>query len=283
MSKKKKIFLIFSTLGIVLIVGLVFFGLDFAVKQAVARSVEKSLGVKTELEDVDLALLQGDSRLRGLKIFNPPDFESPYFLYVDRMDADFSLMSLLNDRLTIPRMEIHGVGLNLESRNLKSNYGKIMEHLEQQKERDFPENASEEGRKFIIQEIVIRNVYISGGVDLLGSPQVGTSLKISEIRLENIGSESGGISLPQLIRLIVLTLLGTATEAGRDILPSNLVKTLGEGLGKLENLGIAGIKFLGTQAIKGVGIVTEQVGNVFEGIGNLFGGDAAKEDEEEDS
>jgi len=252
------------------------------------RAGKEALGVEVELQDFDLALFEGNSSRQGLKIYNPPEFESPYFLYLNQARTEFSLASLFDNRLVLPRLELQGAVLNLESNGLSTNYGKIIDYLEKTKkaeEGEKTENSTakpqEKGKEFIIHEIIIQDVVVRGSVGVWGSPQIGTTLKISEIRLEDIGSASdGGVPLTKLMRIVILAILEKAAEQGREILPSSIVKKLAGGLEEIEKLGIAGIKFIGNQAVKGVSEVTGQVGNVIEGIGGLLGGGSEEEEGE---
>lgn len=101
--KKRKIIL-----GIV-IPGLIVLGLikDQAIKTVVSAGITKVMGTPVEIRRFSLGILNQSVRIKGLRLYNPPDFPREVLLDLPEIRVDYSLPSLLKGRLYLPFLAIN--------------------------------------------------------------------------------------------------------------------------------------------------------------------------------
>jgi hypothetical protein len=198
-------------------------------KGAVEKGGTSAMGVKTTLAELDIGLFSGTCDLSGLNIANPEGFETPHFMDLGSGAVALDIQSLNSDTVEIPKFELTGLDLNLEKGSGGANYEKILENLSTGEEK--PEEK-EPGKKFVIREIVIKDVKVTAKMAGVTVP-----MKIDEMRMENVGSEGEGVDLPKLIGLIVAGVLKGVAEEGAGVLPEGISKGLADGLEGLKGLG----------------------------------------------
>ena len=240
-------------------------------KTAVEEGGSMALGVPTTLGSISLGLFSGTAELASLNIANPQGFETPHFMNLGSGAVAINLRSIQGDTVEIPRFEIDGLDLYLEKGANGANYKKIIENLEKfsgdgKKGEPRPgEKKDEPGKKFVIREIIIRNVNVTAKTPIATIP-----LKVEELRMQNVGSEGEGVDMPKLIALIVSGVLKGVAEQGIGVLPDDISGGLKEGLASLKGLGT-----LGEDAAKAIekagGQSSEEIDKAAEKVKNLFG------------
>jgi hypothetical protein len=257
----------------VLLLGVVlaFVFIDAIAKAGIEKGATYALGVETSLGSADVGVFSGTFEMSGLLIDNPAGFEdSPHFLKLDNGKVDVSLGSLQQDVVQVPLFAIDGVDVQLISSGGKSNYGVILDNLsrfESKEEAPKEEAPPEEGgKKFVIREIVIRNVHVHADLLPIGGKLTRVHVPIDEIRLQDVGTGSDqGVSIADLSGILVKAILKAAVEKGGD-LPKEIAGEL--------NKGLKALKGLGEDAVEGVGkagkAVIDEAGKAIKGIGDLF-------------
>ncbi len=270
-------FLLF--LVIIAVIGLVVAGffIDGIAVKAVEEGGTYALGVDTTLDSASIGLTSGTVGLSGLTIANPAGFETPHFFRMNSANVAVTLGSLMEDTVEVPEIALDGLSVNLEDFQGKANYERILENLGrfESGEAPAPESAPAEGGKsFVIKTIAITNVSVSATLLPIGGNATRTTFEIPEIRLHDVGSGGdGGMTLPEIINLVVKAVLGAITNAGIN-LPGNLLQGLQGGLGGLADVGKFGGEIVGEitgglgEAIGGVtGAVDDALGGVSEALG----------------
>ncbi|MCC7146779.1 MAG: hypothetical protein IT443_10060 [Phycisphaeraceae bacterium] len=296
---KKKLTRVAIGVGVGLVVVLVFafLALNQVVKVAVEKGATSALGVPTTLGSADISVIGGSGKIKQLQVNNPEGFKSPYFFNLGEAEAAVALGSLMKDTVELPLLALADVTVNLESREGKSNYKVILENLgryegQEGAEKPAPAEGQEAGgKKFIVRELVIRNVKVD--VDLLpaGGELTHQQIVIPEIRLTDIGTDSNkGVVMAELTGVITKAILRSVVDKGLQ-LPGAMLKELAGGLDSLKSVGDYGVKVVGDVTSKATEVVGEagkkveeagkEVGkaveNVGKGLGGLLGG---KKDEE---
>ena len=169
-----------------------------AAKAAVEKGGTQAMGVKTTLAELDIGLFSGTCDLAGLNIANPEGFDTPHFMDLGSGAVAVDIQSLQGDLIEIPKFELTGLDMNLEKGSGQANYEKIMENLQKLSTGEEKPKEKEPGKKFVIREIVIKDVKVTA--KMVG---VTVPMKIDEMRLENVGSEGEGVDMKELIALIV--------------------------------------------------------------------------------
>ena len=236
-----------------------------AAKAAVEKGGTQAMGVKTTLAELDIGLFSGTCDLAGLNIANPEGFETPHFMDLGSGAVAVDIQSLQGDLIEIPKFELTGLDMNLEKGSGQANYEKIMENLQKLSTGEEKPKEKEPGKKFVIREIVIKDVKVTA--KMVG---VTVPMKIDEMRLENVGSEGEGVDMKELIALIVSGVLKGVAEEGRGVLPEGISKGLADGLEGLKGLGEHGEK--AAAILEGhEGKATEEIDKAGDKVKDLFG------------
>lgn len=177
--------------------------LDRIVGSAVEKGGSAALGVPTHVGGVQLALLRGHVGLSGLAIDNPSGFQTGSFLRLGSIRAEIPPSALREDVVVIPLIELEGLELSLEGSREGTNYGRILKNAEAAAGSSSgtaePEPDAKGGKKFVVRELVVRDVKATLAMSGFGSRLASTSIEVPEIRLRDLGSDSDGVQLAELI------------------------------------------------------------------------------------
>ena len=271
MSVKKKILVGFPLLIVLLLVGAYVF-VDHIAKLAVEKGGTQAMGVPTSLKSITLKPVRGEGSIEGLEISNPTGFKTPYFMSLSKGDASLDVGSVLKDQVVMKKISLSGIELYLEKTKEGANYKVILENMKKGEQAP----KEEGGKKFLVEQVLVTDIRVHADVSTLGLKVSTLDIKIDEIKLENVGSDTGsGVIMSELMGTIVKAVLVAVLEQGVK-LPGAIAEDLGGGLAGLG-------KFGGKVTIKAAGKVIGGAGKVLGGaaetIGGIFGGG---DDDEED-
>jgi hypothetical protein len=269
----------------------VFIFLDTIVGKGIEAGCTKALGVETSVGLVRVGLLTGTFSIRGLRIANPPGFETDHFFSLDRLHFEVPPKSLREETIVVRLLELDGVDVSLETVDKKANYEVILDNLNRFSKTGSADSSAkksageeEEGsKKLVIQEAVIRDIDARIDLGKVKGASDRVAVEIPEIRLRpNSKTGSAEASVAELTQVIVTAVLvGIAKKA-----PAALAKNLLAGAGGLGNItmeipgllstgasgaGGATVK-LGEDAGGGAKKLGESAVDAVKGIGGLFGG-----------
>jgi len=248
--------------------------IDSVARSAVEAGGTQAMGVPTKLEGLSLKIFGGACSLEGLHVANPEGFESPHFLHLGSGSVAVNLGSVMEDKVVIPTLTLDGIDIHLEQTLKGSNYGTILDNLKKEEQEEVKDEAP--GKKFVIEELVIRNVKATAHLSL-GVIKPGVPLEIKEIRMQNVGSDGEGVSMSQVFGYILTGLLDSVAKLGKGIFPEDITKGLTSGVSDLGGFTVDGVKVMGKggeEILTGVGKGTK---GLTEGIGGIFGGDKKEE------
>jgi len=282
--KKRTKVLVGAMAAVVLVLMGVFVWLDQIAKTAIEVGATQALGVPTQLDKARIGIFSGQFRLSGLKIANPPGFDSDHFLSLDEGELIVSPTALLQDTVVVSKLAFSGIDMNLEKKGKQDNYGVILENLNKQTGETEPEEETpdpeppEQGKKFVIEEVLIRDIAVHADLIPIGGDISRVTFRIPEIRLENIGSESdGGVVMAELSGVLMQAIFKAVIEKGGDLIPGNMIKGLSAGLQGLEDLSVQVVGEVGKaaqEAGQAMGKTVEEVGKgmdeALKGIEGLF-------------
>jgi len=285
MTRKKKVLLVVILIPLVLIAGAWIF-LDHLAKKAVEIGGEQAMGVPTAVDSISLKPISGKGTIKGLQVSNPQGFESPFFMHLDKGAAAMDVGSVFKDTVVMNTIELDGFEVYLEKTDAGSNYKVILDNMKKGEEEQVPEE--EGGKKFLVQEVVVKDIRVHADIVLVAKRTI--DLNIEEIRLENVGSDTGaGVVMSDLMGTIVKAVLTGIVAEGGEILGD-----IGMELGSsLAGLGKVGVKVIGNvtgkvgdEAVKVLGGAGKAVGGAAGGavkkIGGIFGGGDEDEKDEKD-
>ena len=247
--------------------------------------------METSVGFVRVGLVTGTFSIRGLRIANPPGFETDHFFSLDRLHFEVSPKSLREETIVVQLLELDGVDVSLETADKKANYDVILDNLNRfSKTGSADPNAKksasgdeESGKGLVIKEAVIRKIAARIDLGAVKGASDRVEVEIPEIRLRpNKKTGSAEVSVAELTNVVVTAVLvGIAKKA-----PAALAKNLLAGAGGLGNITMEIPGLLSTGA-SGAGGVTVKLGedagggakklgesavDAVKGLGGLFGG-----------
>lgn len=268
MKKYKKPITILVVLFLIVVV-IPILSIDTIAKKAIEKGSEYALGVEVTLGSADVGLISGKFAMQDLKIANPDGFQSPHFLHLENGNTQVTLGSLSESTVVLPTLTLAGIDMHLEKKGDKSNYDVIFENLSRFNSEDKTQEETD-GKKFIIREVLLKDIVVHVEINLLLSGATKLDLPIDEIRLENVGSDSdGGVLLSELTSVLMTQLMLEIVKRGGGLIPADILDELGDGLSQLDSIAEVGID-VGIDVVEGVGDVLKDVGK---GIEELLGGD----------
>jgi len=272
---KRVVVLLVLVVVLVAVIGVI--AIDRLTKAGVENGGTYAMGVETKLNSIHVGLFSGSVSLDGLSIANPEGFKSENFMSLGDGSVDVTLGSLMGDKVEVPSLKLNNINLALEKDEGKANYQVILDHLAKVTgggEEPAPDTA-EEGKKFVIKELVITDVNVKA--EVIGG--ISVPIKIPEIRMTDIGTDSDkGVLLKDLSGIILTAILATVVEQAGDVLPGGIGEGLQGGLAAVGDLGDFGMEVIGdvsAQAGEMVGEAAEKLGEQAEVLGEKA--DEAKE------
>ena len=296
-------------LVIVLILAIAILGANFYLGPAVKAGVEK-IGpqvakVPITLEKANFKLLSGAVGLKNLVIGNPEGFNTPHLFKMGDLQVKLDVSSLTKDTLVIEKIYIGGPEINYEKSLKTSNIGQLLKNLEGEKPAEAkPEEKKEEpaakegGKKVVIKDFLLENAKLGMSVTVAGGHAI--PIPLPPIHLTNIGEETGGASLTEVLSKVFGAVFGAITQAAGAIgdvagegakmvgdaaqqsaqMATDAAKQAGEAAGQAAQaagdaakeaggMAVDGAKAVGGAAAEGAKAVG---GAVTEGAGKLFGG-----------
>lgn len=213
---------------------------DTLVQKGIENGGETALGVATRVGSVDISLAGGEATMRQLTIANPPGFSTRQFLELGQANMAVSLNSLLSHTVTIPRIAISRIRVNLEQKGASNNVSPLLERArslagEGGKATEASAPAGKDGaKKFIVTYFSLDDVQVNAKLETLGQNS-SLNLVLPKIELRNLGAAQGGLTMPELTEKVVQVLLTTAQKSSGQLSPA-LARLLSGELSDLQSL-----------------------------------------------
>lgn len=241
--------------------------LDGILSAGIERGASYALGVDTRVGFARLSLLGGEIFLSRLRVANPRGFDEAHFLSNRRTRMRVDVGTLREPTVHLPLIAIDGVDVNLEREGQQTNYGTILANLKRFKQQGGApaEGGEGEGKRFIVERLVITDVDALLEWSGVAADQTGMRVHIPEIVMKDIGAKNGeGVTMGQLSSIVLSAILGSIAKYGTN-LPAAVLGQLGSGLG-----GLAAVPFEVTRGVGGK--AAEQAGEVGAGLGKAVKG-----------
>lgn len=250
---------------VIVAAGAVFYFKDALVKRGVISGGDLVLGQgSTQLDSANLGIFGGTLKLTGLKLDNPDEFKQPHFFQLQGTDVAVSLGSLLEDTVVVPTVNLDGLHVvaetSLEKGLPKLNLITIKKTVDEAVGTPSePADPAAEGKKYVLKEVNVTNMKVTGALTMPGGASVPVDLTIPDFTLTGIGEKSNGVVMKEVIAIVLDAILRKAIEGVGQV--------RGVGLDMFQG-GADALKGLGGEALKGVGGVGEGAGKAVEGLLN---------------
>jgi hypothetical protein len=256
------ILVVLAVIGVVAVVLLA----DKAVQAAVEAAGTKTLNVAVRVGKADVAFLRGAVDLQALTVANPPGFQGPSLLTLQRVDVAADARSLLTKEIHIKDMRLAGMEVFVEQKALENNLYDVIKPLRQP--------GQPTGKSLLIDTLEITNITVHMNLSgVPGKPQ-NADFTLATITLTDVG-RSEKIDTAALIGKILLAVAAGVADHAGDLLPK---ETVGEISGMLDKAVNIGKGILGPGGKTPDGKQQDSLGkSVTEGIKDLFGGKKKKQ------
>jgi uncharacterized protein involved in outer membrane biogenesis len=231
MKKLKKI-LLWAGIGLLVLViaAAILVGLFLGriVKYGVETVGPKLTQTTIKLDSVDLSLLTGSARVKGLVIGNPKGYKAPNAISVGSAVVSFKPMSVLSDKIIVKYVnveapEIAFEGNPLGQNNLKKILSNVNAAVASLQAPAAAKKPAKPGKKLEVDEFRITGARVHLGT--------GITIPLQDIEFHDLGRGSNGITPAELAEYVLaevvsdtIKAVSSATNIGRQA-----GKVLGDG------------------------------------------------------
>ncbi len=257
--------LLFGMGGILLllVIGVAVFSayLNSMVKAGIEAVGPKITGTTVTVESVQLSLLTGEGRVKGLVIGNPKEYQTSSAFKLGDARLKVDVRSALTDKLIIEEIVVDAPEVTYETAIAGNNISRIQQNIgaffktitgHGSAAQPAPEAGAHQ-KKVQINHFIVRNGRVNASAVGLGGK--GMTVPLPDIDLKDIGKESQGATMQQAVAEMIAALNKSALQAIA-------------GSGKFLEKGAEAAG----EAAKSVGSDAEKAGSkAVEGVKGLFG------------
>jgi len=209
-EKMKKWILIGFAVIVVIIVGVVMFGLSKIgpiIKTTVNTYGPDITKTDVKLGDVNVSLFSAKAKLKDFYLGNPKGFKSPEAMKVGSILVDVDESSLTKDTIIIDRIEVLRPQITYEKTAKTDNFQAILNNVTKgakqstSKSGESSSGKSASSKKIIIRDFQLKDGQVNLAASLLGQNK-SLSTKLPDIHLKNIGEKDGGLKPEEAFRKI---------------------------------------------------------------------------------
>jgi hypothetical protein len=232
MKKAKLLWTI--VVGVVVVLVIVVLGawamIDRLAKQGIQQGGTYALGVPTTVESVSLSLLGGTLQMDKLNFANPAGYKTAHLMQTGQFQLEVQPGSVLTDTVVVPKIELSGLDMNIESKGLKTNVSMVLDHVKslgggsgEQKPSAQAKESEGGGKKVRVDRVVIRDVVAH--IELPASGAQPLTVKVPEIALNNVSSDKP-VDIATLIGRLMPAIVAGVLEQGKGIIPGDMLASL---------------------------------------------------------
>lgn len=201
-------------------VTLVFQNLDAIIKKVIEDVGTEVVGTSVTVSDVKFTLQEGRGEIYGLRIANPPGFDTPTAFDMAQIAVQIEPKSLTGPVIVINEVLVDGAKLHAEQKGTSTNLKQLLDGMKGAGEEAAPPPSEEPSAvRLMLEKFSFLNAAATVKTEQLGDK----TLKIPNIRMSDIGDRETGLTPEQLANRMVSTVVRQAERAVRDYL-ENLVK-----------------------------------------------------------
>ncbi len=254
------------------------------IKTAVENAGPSTIGVPLALAKADVSIRSGQVDLENFAVGNPEGFKSENLFKVARVHVDLDVPSVVRDTIVIREILIDAPEITFEQTLAGNNIGKLLAGLEEKgkagEQKEGEKKEEEKGKpEGAAKKVVIENFLITNGkirLSALGLGDNSIPIPLPTIHLQNIGKESNGASVKEVITQVVKAIVESVTKAITS--SGQLLKGTAEGVGKgvkvtgevVEGVAKKSLETAGGAAKEVGGTITKGAGKAVDGLKGLF-------------
>jgi hypothetical protein len=227
--------------------------LGFFLNPIVIKSVEtvgpKITKTSITLDAVDLSLLTGSAKVKGLAVGNPEGYKTPNAINVGTIAVGVDPFSVLSDKIVVHSLHVETPEITFEGGLGGNNLSKILDNVNATAQNGGPVSTNAAGQAKPSKKIEVDDLLISGAKVHVLLTELGgreMSLTLPDIHLTDLGKGGDGLTATDLTRRVLQEIV-TATVKAIASNSANLGKSAekliqgtgkngGGGLDKIGNL-----------------------------------------------
>lgn len=195
------VFLVFLALAII---ALIVLGvcLNHIVKTAVVTYGPKLTGTTVSLDSVNLSLLTGSAKVKGLAVGNPQGFKTTESMSVGVIAVGLNPMSVLSRKVVIRSIRIESPNITFEGGLAGNNLAQILDNVSAsgQSSGTLSTNAAtapKSEKKYEVDDLVVSGAKVQVFINGIGmaKPEV---IPLPDIQLTDLGKDDQGITAADL-------------------------------------------------------------------------------------
>lgn len=237
MKKIKKILFsaIIGLIALILIVSIVIgVNLDKIVKTAIETVAPTITQTPVTLNAVSLSVLTGSASVKGLIVGNPPGYQSPSAISIDRAAVSVAPASLLSDKIVIRSIAIQAPEITFEGNPFgANNLGKILDNVNGAAPANNPAPTTPSGKpakKLEVDDFLLAGAKVH--VQFTGIVNKQLNLTLPDIHLVDLGKDTDGITAAELTQKVLQQVITATVKAVGNVARKNLT---GQGLNKIKS------------------------------------------------
>jgi hypothetical protein len=248
----KKLFLsvIIVVLAVLIVVAVIGVGLflDSIVKTGMETVGPKITQVSIKVNAVNLSLLTGSAKVKGLVVGNPEGYKTTQAISVGSAAVGVNPFSVFSDKIVVRSVRVEAPEITFEGGLGGNNLSKIMDNVNAIAQNGGPASTNttaqagnEPGRKIEVDDFLITGAMVHVSLTGVGGKEM--TLPLPDIHLTNLGKDSAGITATDLTRRVlgaittatIKAVAGATTDIGQ-----RAGKAAGEGMNKITS-GLGGL------------------------------------------
>jgi hypothetical protein len=250
----RKLFLSVVVLVVLIVVAVIVMGffLGTIVKTGVETVGPKIMQVSIKVDAVNLSLLTGSARVKGLVVGNPEGYKTPQAISVGSAAVGVNPVSVLSDKIVVRSVRVEAAEITFEGGLGGNNLSKIMDNVNAIAKSGGPASTNataragnEPGRKIEVDDFLITGAMVHVSLPDMGGKE--TTLPLPDIHLTNLGKGNAGITATDLTRRVLgaittatIKVVASATTDATTDIGKGAGKAAGEGMNKITP-GIGGL------------------------------------------
>jgi len=178
--------------------------LNSGVKSGVEAYGPKITKTEIRLDKVNLSPFSGHGVLSGLYVGNPEGYKSEKAFSLGEIEVSLEPRSVFSDRIVINKIRIVEPQVVFEKKMGTDNLTAILTNIEAALA-VIPTEGEKEGKEILLE---IKDLQIERGTVTVGLLGQGMTAPLADIHLQNLGSETGGITPEELFKEIMGVVVG---------------------------------------------------------------------------
>jgi len=212
---KKLLIRILIALAVIVILAVLAVGLflDGAIKKGVETIGPQIAKVDIKLDSVNLSLLSGSAKIKGLIVGNPEGYKTPNAISVGSTRVSVSSGSLLSDKIVVKSIRVESPEITFEGGFGGNNLSKILDNVNATVGgSDQPvAKESKPAKKLQVDDFLITGAKVK--VSLKGTGGFAAPVPIPDIHFTNLGQGPDGITPADLAKMVIAKVTGDAVKA----------------------------------------------------------------------